>query len=118
LKELAIGLVQGRPSITNIHKKFGAIDSVSSKDMETQINGFVDLALNYAAEFKGWQLSQQSSRVQYISDIDYSGKQSNEMRLSRQSRNESMKIRDLLLQVYWRKMIICIAASLMIMMHW
>ncbi len=78
LKELAIGLVQGRPSITNIHKKFGAIDSVSSKDMETQVNGFVDSALHYAAEFRGWQLSQQSSRVQYISDIDYSGKQSKE----------------------------------------
>jgi hypothetical protein len=78
LKELAIGLVQGRPSITNIHKKFGAIDSVSRKDMETQVNGFVDSALHYAAAFKGWQLSQQSSRVQYISDIDYSGKQSKE----------------------------------------
>jgi hypothetical protein len=51
---------------------------VSSKDVETEVNGFVDSALHYAAEYKGWQLSQQSSRVQYISDIGYSGKQSKE----------------------------------------
>ncbi len=78
MKELAIGLVQGRPSITNIHNKFGEIDFVSSKDIETEVNGSVDSALHYSAEYKGWQISQQSSRVQYISDIDYSGKKSKE----------------------------------------
>ncbi len=116
LKELAIGLVQGRPSITNIHVKFGkysAIEYVSSNDRDAQVNGFVDSALEYAAQCKGWQLSPQSSRVQYISDINY-----RERKLPRQSRNESMKIRDPPLQVYWRKTIICIGASLMTIMYW
>jgi hypothetical protein len=108
LKELAIGLVQGRPSITNIHKKFGAIDSVSSKDVETEVNGFVDLALNYAAEYKGWQLSQQSSRVQYISDIDYSGKQSKETSKKKRKHEDSRPTSASVLEeddyMYWSKL--------------
>jgi hypothetical protein len=46
LKELAIGLLQGRNSITNTYGKFGtyiAIESVSRKDREMQVNGFVDI---------------------------------------------------------------------------
>ncbi len=116
LKELAIGLVQGRPSITNIHKKFEAIDSVSSKDVETEVNGFVNLALNYAAEYKakgGNFLNNLPGSSTFLTSIIA---ESSQRRLQR--RNESMKIRDPLLQVYWKKMIICIGASLVTMIYW
>ncbi len=79
LKELAIDLLLGRNSITNTYGKFvtySAIESVSRKEREMQVNGFVDSALHYATQqCKGWHLSRQSSRVQCISDVDYSGKQ-------------------------------------------
>jgi hypothetical protein len=64
--------------ITNTYGKFGtysAIESVSRKDREMLVNGFVDSALLYAAQCKGWHLSRQSFKVKYIPDVNYSGKQ-------------------------------------------
>ncbi len=76
--------------------------------METEVNGFVDLALNYAAEYKGWQLSQQSSRVQYISDIDYSGKQPKETSKKKRKHEESRPTSASVLEeddyLYWSKL--------------
>ena len=111
LKELAIGLLQGRNAITNTYGKFGtysAIEYVSGEDREMQVNGFVDKALDYAAQCKGWKLSRQSSKVQYIPDVDYSGKQSKETSKKKRKHEDSRPTSASVLEeddyMYWSKL--------------
>ncbi len=112
LKELAIGLLQGRNAITNTYGKFGtysAIEYVSSEDREMQVNGIVDSALNYAAQCKGWKVSRHSSKVQYIPDVDYSGKQSKETSKKKRKHEDSRPTSASVLEddddsLYWAKL--------------
>jgi hypothetical protein len=47
--------------------------------------------LDYAAQCKGWKLSRQSSKVQYIPDVDYSGMQSKKETSKKKRKHEDSR---------------------------